>query len=619
MAGARLWRFSNFREGVTSLIPDAKIDEIRDRTDIVRVVGEHVELKRKGQNWWGLCPFHSEKTASFSVHAQKQIFHCFGCHETGDVYGFLMRIEGRSFVDVARDLARKAGVEVPEGTTPEQQREARTRRTERERLLDLNRQVAALYREILTSDPGKPGREYLVQRGLGQAVVDGFQIGYAPQAWDTLVVALGRRDIPLTVAERVGLIAPRRGGVGYYDRFRGRIMFPLIGPAGEILGFGGRRIGDDGDEPKYVNTPETPVYRKGESLYGIHAARQAIRQEGRALLVEGNIDVLSLHQAGQTNAVAPMGTALTEQQARALHRFAPRVTVMFDGDAAGKKAALATVTRFLAVDMDASIASLPQGEDPDSLVRGGGVEAVRACLKQSVPAVDHAMQEILAHTERTIPGRIRAIEEAAPLLLAISNKSARDLYAGKLAATLDLDVAHVHRALRGAAPPTADMLTPVDLAKLPPAQAQLLTLLADHPRLATQIADAGALGLIEHDGVRRVLARMIEAARDGRIDVAAVLEDTPEDLRDAVARVVLSSSFSEIEDPERALRETLAELRGQNLGRRATELLGESRRADEAGDRGRARELALQAGEMDRQRRAAVSSAESTHRTEGPA
>jgi len=591
------------------LIPDAKIDEIRERTDIVRVVGDHVELKRKGQNWFGLCPFHSAKTPSFSVHAQKQIFHCFGCHETGDVFGFLMRIEGRPFVDVATDLAKRVGVEIPEGGTPEEARQARLRRSERERCLELNALVAGLYRQILSSAAGQPGRDYLRERGLSDETAATFQLGYAPQAWDTLVVALTRRGEPLQLAEKLGLIARRRGGSGYYDRFRGRLLFPLIGPAGEILGFGGRRIGEAGDEPKYINTPETPVYRKGQALYGLHAARHAIRQEGCALLVEGNIDVLSLHQAGHANVVAPMGTALTEQQVRLLRRFTSRVVVLFDGDSAGRQAALGTVPRFLAEDLDARIASVPDGEDPDSLARRGA-EAVAACLRSAVPSVDYALTSLLENTDRTIPGRVRALTEAAPLLTAIRNPSARDLYAGKLAAALDLEVAHVHRALRGAAPQPERIASRPQPASLPPAEAQLLSLVADHPRLAALATEAGVLGYVEHDDVRRVLGRMLEAAKDGRLDVGVIIEETAVELREAVAREVLSSSFADCAEPERALHECVAKLRGRSLERRAASLREESKRAEAAGDRARARDLALQAVEVDRERRAVAGSGE---------
>jgi len=268
--------------------------------------------------------------------------------------------------------------------------------------------------------------------------------------------------------------------------------------------------------------------------------------------------------------------------------------------------------------VDARIASLADGEDPDSLARGGGADAIAACLKAAVPAVDYAMQTILERTDRTIPGRIHAVAEATPLLLAIRNSSARDLYAGKLAAALDLDASHVHRALRGAAPQPQEVPAPAPVA-LPPEQALLLALLADHPGLAPRLVEAGTLGLVEHDGVRRVLARMLEAATAARLDVAAIIEDTSEDLRDAVARQVLSSSFAACPDPERAFLECLAGLQGRSLERRAAELRQESRRAEEAGDRTRARALALQAMDMDRQRRAALEAPERSRSEAAPA
>jgi DNA primase len=276
------------------------------------------------------------------------------------------------------------------------------------------------------------------------------------------------------------------------------------------------------------------------------------------------------------------------------------------------------VSRFLAEDVDARIASLPEGEDPDSLARRGQ-DAVAECLRGAVPAVDFALTALLEHNDRTIPGRVRTLTEAAPLLTAIRNPSARDLYAGKLAAALDLEVAHVHRALRGAAPQPEQIRSRPEPATLPPTEGQLLSLVADHPGLAPRVAEAGVLGLIEHDGVRRLLGRMLEITRDGRLDVAAIIDDAPEELREEVARELMSSSFAACPDPERALDECVAGLRGRNLERRAAALRHESKQAEETGDRARARELAMQAMELDRERRSAAGAAENQGRASQPA
>ena len=340
------------------LIPEQVIADIRERTDIVQVIGQHVQLKRAGVNHIGLCPFHDEKTPSFNVNSQRQFYHCFGCHESGDVIKFLMKIEGRRFLEVVEDLAARAGIEIPRQTvSPEQARAAERQRSERQLGIDLNRKVADLYRSLLVGDRGGPAREYLQRRDVGEAITETFQLGYAPAAGAPVVRLLEREKVSMDVAERLGLVLRRAGGA--HDRFWNRLIFPVIGAGGEVIGFGGRLLGD-GDGPKYINTPETPLYHKGEVLFGLAAAAAPMRKRDLALVVEGNIDVIQLHQHGFDHSVAPMGTALTPRQVQLLRRFASKVIAVFDGDAAGQAAALKAVWTFVDGGLSAKIASLPK-------------------------------------------------------------------------------------------------------------------------------------------------------------------------------------------------------------------------------------------------------------------
>ncbi len=316
------------------LIPEEKIAEIRDRTDIVQVVGEYVSLRRSGVNHKGLCPFHAEKSPSFNVNAQKQIYHCFGCGKSGDVFRFLMEHDGTPFLDVVRELGKRAGVELPEPERSPQAREAQRRAEgDRARMLRLNQLVCDFFRSELAGPRGDRGRAYVEKRKIGSAVRESFLLGYAPPGWDGLVRYLEAKRVPAELAERAGLIRARESSkvapdappskATHFDLFRDRVMFPLINPQGEVIAFGGRTLETDEKIPKYINSPETILYKKGENLYGLHAAKAAIRKAGRAILVEGNFDVLMMHEKGLEETVAPMGTALTAAQVHLLHRYSP--------------------------------------------------------------------------------------------------------------------------------------------------------------------------------------------------------------------------------------------------------------------------------------------------------
>ncbi len=359
-------------------ISDELIDRIREANDIVDVISEHVQLKRAGGNFKGLCPFHQEKTPSFNVNPARQIYHCFGCGVGGNAITFLMEYEKIGFVDALRELAHRAGIALPD------------RRSERIDAEDdpavvANQMALAFYRSCLEGDAGTEARNYVKKRALGSDVMSAFAIGYAPAGWDNLLKAARRKGVADSALVSAGLVVERDGG-GFYDRFRERLIFPLLSSGNRPVGFGGRSLGDQ--EPKYLNSPETHLYRKSYYLYGLSQARQAIRLSREAILVEGYMDLLSLHQAGFHNVVASAGTALTDEQARTIAKYADKVFIAYDGDKAGISAATRAAETLVQLGLKVRVAAFPGGEDPDSYVRQAGADALREVLTSSQDFID---------------------------------------------------------------------------------------------------------------------------------------------------------------------------------------------------------------------------------------
>ena len=359
-------------------IPDELIDRIREANDIVDVISEHVQLKRAGGNFKGLCPFHQEKTPSFNVNPARQIYHCFGCGVGGNAITFLMEYEKIGFVDALRELAHRAGITLPD------------RRSERIDAEDdpavmANQVALAFYRSCLEGDAGTEARNYVRERALGPDVMSTFAIGYAPAGWDNLLKAARRKGVADSALVSAGLVVERDGG-GFYDRFRERIIFPLRSSGNRPVGFGGRSLGDQ--EPKYLNSPETRLYRKSYYLYGLSQARQAIRLSREAILVEGYMDLLSLHQAGFHNVVASAGTALTDEQARTIAKYADKVFIAYDGDKAGISAATRAAETLIQLGLKVRVVAFADGADPDSYVRQAGADALRELLISSQDFID---------------------------------------------------------------------------------------------------------------------------------------------------------------------------------------------------------------------------------------
>jgi DNA primase len=629
-------------------IPEEKVQEIRERADLLQVVGERVVLKKAGARYTGLCPFHQEKSPSFTVHPGMGIFHCFGCGTGGDVISFLMKIEGRPFVEVVRDLAARFGVSLPEraGTPAEREAEAAVSR-EREALLRANAQAMAFYHGLLLRDSGaRAARDYLSSRGISDETLRRYKLGYAPDAWDVLSSFFARGGTDMGLATRAGLVAPRERATGHYDRFRNRLLFPILGVNGEVLGFGGRQLAD-GDGAKYLNSPETPLFHKGKCLFGLHGAAPAIRQGGSAIVVEGYFDQVALVQAGVENVVATLGTALTEDHVRILKRLSRAVYVLFDGDEAGVRAAQKSADALLREGLTVRVVELPRGDDPDSFVLREGVEAFRARVAQAKPILDFVIDSSAARVDGTIAGKARCVEALRPLFVYLQSPVERALYVTRIADRLRIPEPAVEEALGvrrasplpaspaphssgprarfhegrggprgsghpGRAPATSEPPPSVRAARdaLPPPIVQLVALVLAHPSLAAEAAADDAV--LDDAPDARAVVRAAASAHEqtGRVDVAALLDTVADETlrRQILARTL---SVSEEEEPgataqdiearnRRALCELLRALRERHLRDDAARLQRALAEAVAAGDTGLVARLSHERMDLER-------------------
>jgi DNA primase len=418
-----------------SRINEETVREIRERSDIVEVISGYLPLRRSGANYLGLCPFHQEKSPSFNVNSPRQIFHCFGCGTGGNVFTFVMRMEGLSFPEAVKRLGERAGIRVEETpVTPAD----RQRRDQRARLLRINEAACAFYHRVLLEDAaGAPGRRYLRQRGYESAIVRSFRLGFAPAQWESLAGHLTAQGFSQEELRAAGLVREGSGGRGDRDLFHNRLLFPILDPEGEVVAFGGRVL-DDG-MPKYLNSPETPVYQKGRTLYGLSQGRDAIRQARTVLVVEGYFDLLALHRAGIANAVAACGTALTAEHARLIKRYAEQALLVFDADKAGRQATFRAMDALIPEGVETRAVTLAAGEDPDSFLAGHGVEMFRARLAAARPVLELFIDEQLQLHGDTIAGRARAAEEVLVRIRRLPSELERDLSLQQLATRTGLD------------------------------------------------------------------------------------------------------------------------------------------------------------------------------------
>ncbi len=499
-------------------IPDEIIQQIRDRVDLVDLVGRFVTLKKAGRSYKGLCPFDGEKTPSFNVNPDRQAFYCFGCQLGGNAITFLMKIENLTFPEAARALAQERGIEIPETDSGE--------RGLSERLFEANEVAQAAYRAALAT-PGNPALAYLEKRGVDAASIERFGIGFAPDRWEFVVQHLREKGIAAEIGERAGILAARTSG-GHYDRLRGRVTFPIRDTRGRILGFGGRALAPD-QEPKYLNTPESPVFRKREAFYGFPFALDPIRRSERAVVVEGYFDLIALHRAGVEATLATCGTALSAEHARELRRRTQEVVLFFDGDEAGQRAMERALQALLPEGLRMRAAALPAGEDPDSFLLGAGPEALRRLVDQSAPALDRVIERAVGRGRSTAWEKADAVAAVAPLIALIASPVERGETLQRLAFAIDIAVQNVEAAVRavkrGEDPREA---VPIEARRSGPEDRnlhQLARSLVQHPELAARISRDELAVLVAAGPVRETIEALAEVAGEGRaVDLEKISE-----------------------------------------------------------------------------------------------
>lgn len=552
-------------------IPEEKISEVREKANILEVVADFVALKKTGRNHLGLCPFHSEKTPSFTVNEEKGIFHCFGCGVGGNVFTFLMRANNLSFPEAVRVLAKKYGVSLPQRELTEAERRQKTLRA---RLFDLNEMAAQYYHQILISQKeGEMGRRYLAHRGIRDEIIQEYRLGFAPSSWEALGMFLQNKGVPLNLAETLGLILPRKDRGGHYDRFRQRVMFPILSEGGRVIGFGGRIVEDspiNGQEipaPKYMNSPESPIYSKGLTLYGIHAAKGPIREQGVAVIVEGYMDLLSLVQEGIRPVVASLGTALTRAQVALLGRYAREAVLVFDADEGGKKATQRSLELFLQEGISARVASLPSGFDPDTFIRKEKRAGFENVLAHSLPVVDFLLEQALRnHPIETVEGKVRAVRELIPALISLRDPLTQNLYIERVASRLRLKESLIRDQLRTRPEPREPSGgMPVRTPHGPMHERLLLQLMLTHPQSIPRVGKAlGQEGFSDprYQKLVQILLQRWEA--DGTLDQQKFFEQIAQEDLKALASELLLAEASVV-DADRMLRDCLRELKLSRL------------------------------------------------------
>ncbi len=600
------------------MIPDEKLQELRDRIDIVDLIGRYVGLKRAGKNYSACCPFHQERTPSFFVNPERRSYKCFGCGEWGDGLNFVMRVEGLGFLEAARHLAQLYGVSLPAGLVD---RQASAQQQELAQANAILRAATELYREILERGPdGRLGRAYQEHRAITPAVADVFQLGYAPApsesgAWDRLARHLQGKGLDLGLAERLGLVARSERGDGrsYYDKFRGRLMFPILDFTKKPIAFSGRILPEyakdaDGREaPKYMNSPESLLYTKGKTLFGLHVAAQAMRRAGRAILVEGNVDVVSMHQRGYTETVAPLGTALTALQAGLLRRFTDTVVLCFDGDNAGRKAARAAIPILLEEGLDVRVVALDAGADPDST----DPRRLAALFEAPGSALEwFVRQMVAAGAADSIESQERAIDALRPLLARVKSDGARERYIDRAAKLLRVAPQRISSRSQGSsaapnppprasAPPSAPARP---LPDLPRCQVALLALLVDNPHLAEMAEQAGVQNFVTDSRLAPIAGAVVQRALVGENpSEGELLELVDPAARRQVHDAVFGGTFRDTQDdPIALLAGCLWDCQRERLKSERRRLDVQVSEAKSRGDLDQARELMLRKVELNR-------------------
>jgi len=576
---------------------------VKSMADIARIVGETVTLKRSGSNYLGLCPFHQEKTPSFSVHATKQFYYCFGCGAKGDVFRFVMEMEKVPFPEAVRRVAQRMGIPVPAQATTDEAAspEAKLRKA----LEEIHERALAFYRKQLQSAEAAPVRELIRERGVTDASVEEFGLGYAPAGGDALARFLQREGFATNMLEASGLVLARDTGDGYFDRFRGRWMFPITNETGKTIAFAGRALGSEqqAQQAKYINSPETPLYTKSRVLYNLSRAREAIRKANTALLVEGYMDAIAAWQAGARHVVASCGTALTDAQVHLLARCAPEVVVSYDPDSAGVAATDRSLALLLAGGMQVRILRLPGALDPDLYIRQSGAEAYQARLAEAQPVFRYlAGRALEIHKGTTPEAKLAALNFVLPYVASVPNKLMRAELAADIAQKMNVSAGLVWEAFRKAAVERRQAVeTPAAASRIPSAEAMLIRLLLDSEEARKEVGKLmKEKGLLEELESRTIVSTLLGMmAGEAAPDLASLADRLEEGQQRLLAEVMFDSearpvSIGEINTYILALERR--RLQGVRLG-----LQRKIQEAQQAQDQRLALDLLRQQSELDRE------------------
>ncbi|MBS3906999.1 MAG: DNA primase [Syntrophaceae bacterium] len=594
-------------------LSEEKISEIRDRASILEVVSDYVSLKKTGRNHKGLCPFHSEKTPSFMVNEEKQIFHCFGCGEGGDVFAFLMKTGHFSFPEAAEELAKRYGIKLlRREPSPLEKKEM----AKREVLFRINQTASDYFHDLLTQKrEGEAGRKYLSQRSVSEQIIREHRLGYSPERWDGLVQRLIEKKVPLELARELGLILPKKkvgdstlresrrlDSTSWYDAFRKRIIFPIFDLHQRIVGFGGRLVGEG--EPKYINSSESSLYHKGEVLYGLQAARRYASERDGVIIVEGYFDLLTLHQYGLKHSVAMLGTALTAKHIRTLRRYTKNVITVFDPDPAGIQAALRALPLFLEEEVTGKAVLLPEGEDPDTFLKKGNLEGFEKRLAEAIPLIDFFFEWLMkTHDPKSIDGKVSIAKEGMAMIRRIPEKIRKDFYVRAMAERLDIKESGLYEMIRSTprerARPAEDLKKKPPEESLPKSEEIVVRLMVHHPELIPTISGERILDEFESPLLKR-LGQGLEGIfqKKGKLDFTEALEGFNEGLKERLCEYAFQESGVEGDQRERILKDCIEKIRRRKSKKDESDLLRRIKEAERQKGGGGIEALLMERQEM---------------------
>lgn len=572
-------------------IPDNLLEDILSRVDIVEVISSYLPLKRAGRNFKVNCPFHHEKTPSFMVSPDRQIYHCFGCGESGNAFKFLMRYERMEFPEAVEALARKTGVVLPQSKDEDYKTVSQGTQ-----LYKVNELSVLFYENNLNSKDGARAKDYLLKRGLKPETIKSFKLGLALDKWDGLINYLRLKNVPLSLIEKAGLIIPKEGG-GYYDRFRNRIIFPIFDVRSRPLGFGARVL--DESFPKYVNSPETPIYTKGKNLFGLNLAKEGIRENDFVVVVEGYLDFIIPYQEGLRSIVASQGTALTLEQVRLLKRYTHNVVMVYDGDTAGELATLRSMDIFIEEDMNVRIVSLQEGFDPDSFVRKNSATKFKEIIEQAQNLFDYKLGILKRrHNPREIEGKAKIASDMLETIYKFKNAVLKSEYIKKLASALDIREEALLQELKKIKQDkpyeNANEVVHKKDFNINPTEKLLIKLMLEETGLISRIRQSLKPQDFQDDRISRIVSIMFELVEQGKnIEPSVLMNDFFKD--EDIAQVVCESMFlpldSSMQHKERIVDDCVQRIKSERLKLRKVNLHEQIKQAQTTGDESKLQRL----------------------------